>query len=736
MQVAARLAALALAAAAHGDVLSLPTADARNGNDLGYVWSGFVSPPQPLMPWGDALANVPGCVVVAGSQGYGPPGAVWIWRIPDERDPMARYGPAPVQTLRPIGKSGGPSEPTDFGASVAGGELWLFVGAPTTAVSGVANAGAVHVFRRTSVGAPWTEFGILPNPDPALSQLYGVSLAFDGATLVVGVPTRKAHPLAATTGGADVYDVSESAIGEPRSFTAPLVGGFYGNVGQRVAVSGTRFAASDPNAAVIGGSGVVFVVTTGDLDIETVLSTPSAQAGTQFGASISMQGDRLAVGAPKEDVGGVANVGVARIYTHDGEHWLISHTLSGSTPGAQLGEVALDGDLMAVGAWLTAVEVGEYTEPGTCSLYRVEPLKLVPLAHAVPTVTDASSIRYLMGQRVALGHGRWSYTETIATGPSFSDSVRTLPVGAAESDCDQDGESDLDEVLAGASDLDADGIPDECVTPPSVDCDDDGLADSSTTMFAPTIGGYSGLDAIWWGSQNGSSEDRALMWLVPRTVPTGTDGVLHGVEADWVSAYDERGQPVIVAVYDDPNQDGDPSDVVLRGAYLGAVSPTAGKDRILFPPIPIGPAGTRYFVGVGAISLKYVQSTLYLRAEETDPTVPPRSWVTYGHQLLASDFNVEEPQSNETFELFAAAPDMVCAGLFRAPIDANGNGVPDLCECTADLDGDGDVDAGDLSTLIGSWGTSGLGDLDGDNAVGPADLALLLGMWGTCVDGP
>ena len=37
-------------------------------------------------------------------------------------------------------------------------------------------------------------------------------------------------------------------------------------------------------------------------------------------------------------------------------------------------------------------------------------------------------------------------------------------------------------------------------------------------------------------------------------------------------------------------------------------------------------------------------------------------------------------------------------------LDNNNNGVPDECECPTHLDGDGDVDAGDLAQLLGNWG--------------------------------
>ncbi|MBL9148500.1 MAG: hypothetical protein JNM94_07380 [Phycisphaerae bacterium] len=62
--------------------------------------------------------------------------------------------------------------------------------------------------------------------------------------------------------------------------------------------------------------------------------------------------------------------------------------------------------------------------------------------------------------------------------------------------------------------------------------------------------------------------------------------------------------------------------------------------------------------------------------------------------------------------------------------DLNGNGKADECDgFTADLTGDGVVDAADLGVLLGAWGRAGNADFDGDGTVGAADLGILLGAW-------
>ncbi len=59
---------------------------------------------------------------------------------------------------------------------------------------------------------------------------------------------------------------------------------------------------------------------------------------------------------------------------------------------------------------------------------------------------------------------------------------------------------------------------------------------------------------------------------------------------------------------------------------------------------------------------------------------------------------------------------------------------PGDCPCPIDLDGDGEVGAGDLAQLLGAWGPNlwDPADLNGDGVVDAFDLATLLGNWGAC----
>jgi hypothetical protein len=69
-------------------------------------------------------------------------------------------------------------------------------------------------------------------------------------------------------------------------------------------------------------------------------------------------------------------------------------------------------------------------------------------------------------------------------------------------------------------------------------------------------------------------------------------------------------------------------------------------------------------------------------------------------------------------------------------VDVDSNGIPDTCECLADLTRDGVVNGGDLSIVLGFWGTPAktlpAADLNRDGIVDAADLAAILGSWGSC----
>ncbi|HIB00307.1 MAG TPA: hypothetical protein EYO31_00020 [Phycisphaerales bacterium] len=54
--------------------------------------------------------------------------------------------------------------------------------------------------------------------------------------------------------------------------------------------------------------------------------------------------------------------------------------------------------------------------------------------------------------------------------------------------------------------------------------------------------------------------------------------------------------------------------------------------------------------------------------------------------------------------------------------------------CSADFDGNSDVNVLDLLTIIAAWGNQGANpeDLDGNGVVNVLDLLILIAAWGPC----
>jgi hypothetical protein len=80
---------------------------------------------------------------------------------------------------------------------------------------------------------------------------------------------------------------------------------------------------------------------------------------------------------------------------------------------------------------------------------------------------------------------------------------------------------------------------------------------------------------------------------------------------------------------------------------------------------------------------------------------------------------------------------LVCA---NTPRNVSGpyfnDGTAGVCDCSADLSGDGAVDGIDLAELLASWGPTGptgRGDVTHNGTVDANDLAEMLSAWGICV---
>lgn len=300
----------------------------------------------------------------------------------------------------------GASQATDyFGFAVGVSGDTVIVGAPledssSTGVNSApdesaTNAGAAYIFVRS--GGVWTQQAYLKAPFGSGSLLYdqfGWSVAISGDTAVVGARwedgsvtgvNSAANDNALNSGAVFVFTRSSTTWSQQAYIKPGAVGTTQADdqFGFSVAIDGNTLVAGangedssttgvnttpDENAP---NAGATYVFTrTGTTWTQQAYLKPAAvgtsQASDNFGASVSVSGDTVIVGAPTEDSSttginavpneGAGDAGTAYVFTRSGTVWSQQTVLKPAAVGTtQAGDnfgysVAVSGDTAVVGA--------------------------------------------------------------------------------------------------------------------------------------------------------------------------------------------------------------------------------------------------------------------------------------------------------------------------------------------------------------------------------------------------
>ena len=178
----------------------------------------------------------------------------------------------------------------EFGYSVAIDGDTLVVGA----YAKDSDTGSVYVFRTSDGGATYGQVAKLTASDGASGDKFGVSVAIDGATVVVGAYYKNSYRGAAyvfrTTDGGATYD-------EIAKLTASD-GASYDYFGISVAIDGDTVVIGAYRA---GTGGAVYVLRTSDGGATygevAKLTASDAAADDKFGVSVAIDGATVVVGA-------------------------------------------------------------------------------------------------------------------------------------------------------------------------------------------------------------------------------------------------------------------------------------------------------------------------------------------------------------------------------------------------------------------------------------------------------
>jgi hypothetical protein len=212
------------------------------------------------------------------------------------------------------------------------------------------NSGTVYVYRQDP--SSWTlEQKLLAAAGHGFA-LFGASVALQGDVAVVGAPQ---HGPPGGNGGA-VYVFRRFGvewIQEQKITAADASAG--DEFGISVSIDGDRIAVGarkNDDAGINSGAVYVFRAQGFHWVQEQKVLANDGAALDQFGSSISLSGSALLVGAPLKDENG-ANSGTAYVFRREGETWVQEKKLRASDGSAadQLGSsVVLQGGLALVGA--------------------------------------------------------------------------------------------------------------------------------------------------------------------------------------------------------------------------------------------------------------------------------------------------------------------------------------------------------------------------------------------------
>jgi len=257
-----------------------------------------------------------------------------------------RWGDEPVLIFPPENHSGG-----RFGASVLIQNGTLLVGEP-----GTAGGGTVHVYEQDSE-SQWVRVATLSTNETTLGDGFGTALAMEGNTIFIGAPF--------STGGGAVYvfvrDV-DSWTRDQKVVSNDIDDGDH--FGAAIAMHNGLLAVGAPGredesgTLVNNGAVYTFLLESG-LWLQTEIATPQVsdqRSEARFGAAVSLQDQKLLVGAPKEDLAPYeSDHGAAYVLGYDGFDWLQEARLqmpdaSDWQPGSFGTTVRLDGNRLLVGA--------------------------------------------------------------------------------------------------------------------------------------------------------------------------------------------------------------------------------------------------------------------------------------------------------------------------------------------------------------------------------------------------
>lgn len=260
-----------------------------------------------------------------------------------------------------------PSVDSGFGVNMAISGNLLIVGSPLDKVGANFGQGSATIFQFN--GAQWIKVQKLTDPNGSASAAFGFRVAISKDFAFVTSLFEKVGANA-NQGTVSIFKFNGTSYVPMQKLVDPT--GIAGaGFGSSVSFSG-NFAVVGAFADQVGanaaqGSASILQLNGGIWEIVKKLTDPTGIANSQFGASVSMSGNSMAIGEPQDVRGGSAS-----IYTLTNNQWDLTQKIrdNDSTHSVQFGTaVSMSGDYLLVGDQSRSVDQVKAPGTGSASLF-------------------------------------------------------------------------------------------------------------------------------------------------------------------------------------------------------------------------------------------------------------------------------------------------------------------------------------------------------------------------------
>jgi hypothetical protein len=692
--------------------------------------------PEFQIEYGRALALGKN-VALIGSPQDGPrgnqPGAVY---------PLALDGDGTWQLGEPFIAS----DSTDgdrFGAAIDIDGTTAVIGAPGHSYSpDNLHIGNAYVFSYD--GAQWIETAILSvvEDHPQIGPLFGHAVAISNDVIAIGNYSYDGpQPINFDFGAVYIFRLVEDEWQFETQITSPDGQSTADRFGYAIDLQGDVLLVGmtlDDDLGSASGSAYVFRHDSVSWNFEDKLLAPDGVASDRFGTSVGVDGATAVIGAV-DSVGDDSSS--AYVFAETDRQWSFQQELAdiaGAMPDDEFGTaVAIDGDTIVVGAPFADVtypdNVNVLSNGGYACVFRFGTGRWFHhhnlRAKWDSPISPPTGLRELGGS-VAIGDAAIfaGSPDNLLSGVWFFDRE---PV-----DCDANGVPDLCD-----PDCNTNSIADACDLESGTDDDCNATGQPDTCEATIDYISDNNVEGFNWGLPKGGD----MLCLNHFVVEPGAEYITH-FAVPWPPLVDPQIALTLV-LYDDPNNDGDPSDASLLEsvpAIVGFIEYYTPEVQLTYYSVPrtfVGDPGDSFFIGM----LLSFPTEFFAALSAQEGT--GLNWVAtapFGKLDLTNLGDNETLAKWDPWMIRALAMDCNDNGVWDEcdidsgfSLDADFNGIPDECEsqpCPADLDSSGDVGPADLGNLLAAWGSDpgGPPDFNGNNTVGPEDLGTLLAAWGQC----